>query len=83
MSSTLSLPHMHTRKCANRIYRAREWRKARERMLSRRYMEGDGMYRWRREVQREVATCGLHDATCPDPDRQWRPAGTTRRASYS
>ena len=35
-------------------------------MLASRYMEGDGMYRWRREVQKGVATCGLHEASWPD-----------------
>ena len=35
-------------------------------MLASRYMEGDGMYRWRRVVQKGVATCGLHEASCPN-----------------
>ena len=52
MSGTLMMPHMHTKKKYKRIYRACERRRARERMLSGRYMEGVGMYRWGREVQR-------------------------------
>ena len=35
-------------------------------MLASRYMEGDGTYRWRREGQKGVATCGLQEASCPD-----------------